>query len=259
MWGVVTRTLRSRRDRGIPSRLVKLDPRTGEQKAWDLPDTRAGVHEVIMDRNGMVWVPEFSRTEDGHIDGMGTGSELTSRLLGFNPKTEKWEHAIDLDPDNVIRAKQKGPLMGATISSTGRICANWMMTGAIGCYDPVTRKAATYLIPTPGAVPYGQTIDPFDNVWVSEWNGGKLGRYNVRNQSWTEFAPPGYPVNFRRGPNSDAEGNIWTGIWSGGKIPGKIAKLDPKTGPGRRGTSRIGGRSPTKRRSTRTATSSSRT
>ena len=217
-------------ERSIPSRLVKLDPRTGEQKVWNLPDTRAGVHEVIIDRNGMVWVPEFSRTEDGRIDGMGTGSELTSRLLGFNPKTEKWEHAIDLDPDNVIRAKNKGPLMGATISSTGRICANWMLTGAIGCYDPVTREAATYLIPTPGAVPYGQTIDPFDNVWVSEWNGGKLGRYNFKNQSWTEFAPPGYPVNFRRGPNSDAEGNIWTGIWSGGNIPGKIAKLDPQTG-----------------------------
>jgi streptogramin lyase len=120
--------------------------------------------------------------------------------------------------------------MGATIASTGRICANWMLTGAIGCYDPATRKAATYLIPTPSAVPYGQTIDPSDNVWVAEWNGGKLGRYNFKNQSWTEFAPPTYPANFRRGPESDAEGNIWTGIWSTGKIAGKIAKLDPKTG-----------------------------
>ena len=51
-------------DRGIPSRLVKLDPRTGEIKTWNLPDKRAGVHEVILDRKGMVWVPEFSRTED---------------------------------------------------------------------------------------------------------------------------------------------------------------------------------------------------
>src|SRR5262249_35575662 len=71
---------------------------------------------------------------------------------------------------------------------------------------------------------------PMDNVWVAEWNGGKLGRYNFKNQSWTEFAPPNYPGNFRRGPESDAEGNIWTGIWSTGKMPGKIAKLDQKTG-----------------------------
>ena len=57
-------------DRGIPSRLVKLDPRTGEQKAWTLPDTRAGVHEIVMDRQGSVWVLEFTRNEEGKVDGM---------------------------------------------------------------------------------------------------------------------------------------------------------------------------------------------
>ena len=217
-------------DRGIPSRLVKLDPRTGEIKKWDLPDKRAGVHEVILDRKGMVWVPEFSRTEDAKVDGGGSGSDLDSRLLGFNPATEKWEHIVDLDPDDVIRQKQKGPLMAATVDSKGVVTANWMLTGAIGRYDPSTKKATTIRIPTPGAEPYGQTIDPSDNVWVAEWNGGKLGRYNPANGSWTEFAPPSYPANFRRGPNSDAEGNIWTGIWAAGNRPGKIAKLDPRTG-----------------------------
>ena len=217
-------------DRGIPSRLVRLDPRTGEIKAWPLPDTRAGVHELIIDRKGMVWVPEFSRTPDGKVDGGGSGSELDSRLLGFNPKTEKWEHTIDLDPTDVIRSKQKGPLMATTVDSKGRIFVNWMLSGAIGMYDPTANKAETFRIPTPHAEPYGQTIDPSDNVWVAEWNGGKLGRYNLANGSWTEFAPPGYPANFRRGPESDADGNIWTGIWAAGNKPGKIAKLDPKTG-----------------------------
>jgi streptogramin lyase len=217
-------------DRGVPSRLVKLDPRTGEQKAYVLPDTRAGVHELIIDRQGTIWVPEFARTPDGKVDGGGTGLPLHSRLLGFNPKTEKWEHVVDLDPDNVIRATQKGPLMAATVDSKGNIYANWMLTGAIGKYEPATGKASTFRIPTPGAVPYGQTIDPSDNVWVSQWNGGKLGRFNPTNLSWTEFAPPSYPANFRRGPESDAEGNIWTGIWAAGKRPGKIARLDPKTG-----------------------------
>ena len=217
-------------DRGIPSRLVRLDPRTGEIKAWPLPDTRAGVHELIIDRKGIVWVPEFSRTPDGKVDGGGSGSELDSRLLGFNPKTEKWEHVVDLDPNDVIRSKQKGPLMATTVDSKGRIFVNWMLSGAIGMYDPTTNKADTFRIPTPHAEPYGQTIDPSDNVWVAEWNGGKLGRFNLANGSWTEFAPPGYPANFRRGPESDAEGNIWTGIWAAGNRPGKIAKLDPKTG-----------------------------
>jgi streptogramin lyase len=217
-------------DRGVPSRLVRLDPRTAEIKAWPLPDRRAGVHEVIIDRKGIVWVPEFSRTPEGKVEGGGSGSDLDSRLLGFNPKTEKWEHAVDLDPNDVIRSKQKGPMMGSTIDSKGRVFVNWMLSGAIGMYDPSTGKADTFRIPTPHAEPYGQTIDPSDNVWVAEWNGGKLGRYNPANGSWTEFAPPGYPANFRRGPESDAEGNIWTGIWAAGKRAGKIARLDPKTG-----------------------------
>ena len=34
-------------DRGYPHRLVKLDPRTGEQKDYELPDPKNGIHEVI--------------------------------------------------------------------------------------------------------------------------------------------------------------------------------------------------------------------
>ena len=49
-WGV---------DRGNPNRLVKLDPRTGAQKDYVLPDPRAGVHELVIDREGIIWVPEL--------------------------------------------------------------------------------------------------------------------------------------------------------------------------------------------------------
>ena len=220
-WGV---------DRGVPSRLTRLDPRTGEQKSWDLPDKRAGVHDMVMDRRGVVWVMEFARNEEGKVDPMGAGSELTSRILGFNMETEKWQHVIDPDPDNVIRQSRKGPLMGGTVDSKGNVYAHWMLTGGLAKYDVATGKATTFRIPTPGAVPYGEAIDAFDNVWVSEWNGGKMGRFNTKTNTWTEFTPPVFPANFRRGPQADAEGNIWTGIWDAGKRPAKIAKLDPKTG-----------------------------
>jgi streptogramin lyase len=205
--------------RGVPSRLIKLDPRTGEQKAWNLPDPTAGVHELIMDRSGMVWVPEFSHDSDGR-----------PRLLGFNPKTEKWEYQLDADPDNVIRSTHKGELMSATVDSKGNIYVNWMLSGAIAKWDPAAKKMSVYRIPTPNAIPYGQTIDANDNVWVSEWNGGKLGRFDSRVSQWTEFTPPTYPSNFRRGPEADADGNIWVGMWAAGNRPGKIAKLDQKSG-----------------------------
>src|SRR5258707_10489695 len=125
-WGV---------ERGVPSRVTKLDPRTGEQRSWDLPDKRAGVHDMVMDRRGIVWVLEFSRNEAGEVDSMGYGSELTSRLLGFNMKTEKWEYAIDPDPDNVIRQSKKGPLVGGTVDSKGNVYVDWMLSGGLSKYD----------------------------------------------------------------------------------------------------------------------------
>ena len=36
-------------DRGVPHRLVKLDPRTGEQWEWLYPDPRNGNHEILID------------------------------------------------------------------------------------------------------------------------------------------------------------------------------------------------------------------
>lgn len=89
---------------------------------------------------------------------------------------------------------------------------------------------SVFRIPTPGAVPYGQTIDGLDNVWVALWNGGKLGRFDTTVSQWVEYTPPSQPANFRRGPGADSQNNIWVGIWAAGKRPAKLAKLDQKTG-----------------------------
>src|SRR6266446_3004961 len=73
-------------DRGAPRRLVKLNPRTGEMKEWPTPHPKSDIHEVLIGRDGTVWMPE-------HAEG-----GVPSFLLGFNPKTEKFEQSIDLDP-----------------------------------------------------------------------------------------------------------------------------------------------------------------
>ena len=53
------------------------------------------LRDLVIDRSGTIWVTEFTRNPDG------TGDEVPSRLLGFNPTTQKWEHVLDADPDNV--------------------------------------------------------------------------------------------------------------------------------------------------------------
>jgi streptogramin lyase len=211
VWGV---------DRSNPNRLVKLDPRTAEQMDFVLPDPRAGVHEILIDRQGMIWVPELG----------GTPATRVYRLLGFNPKTEKWEHQINADPDDVIRNPNKVGMHASVIDSKGNIYMNWFGQGAIGRYDRETRKVEVYRIPTNSAIPYGMAVDRNDNVWSALWNFGKLTKFDPTTKQWTEFTPPTYPANMRRGVGIDSKNNVWTGIYAAGNRPAKLAKLDQATG-----------------------------
>jgi virginiamycin B lyase len=205
-------------DRGYPHRLVKLDPRTGVQKAFVLPDPKNGIHEVNIDRSGMIWLPEHS----------GVQSSNTKRLLGFNPKTEKFEHLIPLDPDNVVRNPIKWT-QSLAFDSKDNIYVGWIMGGALSKYDRETRKVSVFPLPTHNAIVYGVVADRNDNIWMALWDSGNIVKFDTRNNEWTTFTPPTYPGHVRR-LNVDAQNNIWFGIWSAGKRPGKLVKLDQTVG-----------------------------
>ena len=207
-------------DRGNPNRLVKLDPRTGAQKDYVLPDPRAGVHEILIDREGIIWVPELG----------GSPRTREYRMLGFNPNTEKWQHQIIADPDNVIRSPNKVGMHASTVDSKGNLYMNWFMNGAIGRWDRATGKITIYRIPTSGAIPYGMAIDRNDNVWSALWNSGKVAKFDTTTKQWTEFTPPTYPGNLRRGVGVDSKNNVWFGIYAAGNRPAKLAKIDQPTG-----------------------------
>lgn len=211
VWGV---------DRGDPNRLVKLDPRTGAQKDFVLPDPKAGVHELVIDRDGMIWVPELG----------GQPRTREYRLLGFNPKTERWQFQINADPDNAIRNPNKVGMHASTVDSKGNLYMNWFGNGAIGKWDRESGKIAVYRIPTNAAIPYGMAIDKNDNVWSALWNGGKITKFDPTNNQWTEFTPLTYPANVRRGVGVDSKNNVWFGIYAAGNRPAKVGKIDQTTG-----------------------------
>jgi streptogramin lyase len=205
-------------DRGYPHRLVKLDPRTGEQKSFLLPDPKNGIHEVNIDRSGMIWLPEHS----------GVTPSNTKRLLGFNPKTEKFEQMIPLDPDNVVRNSIKWT-QSLAFDSKDNIYVGWIMGGALSKYDRATKKVTVFPLPTHNAIVYGVIADRNDNIWMALWDSGNIAKFDTRNNEWTTFTPPTYPGHVRR-LNVDAQNNIWFGIWSAGKRPGKLVKLDQSVG-----------------------------
>ena len=205
-------------ERGIPHRLVRLDPRTGVQKDYVLPDPKNGIHEVLTDPTGMIWLPEHQ----------GTQPTAAKRLLGFNPKTEKWEHLIPMDPDNQIRNPIKW-MQSLAMDSKGNIYVGWIMGGALSKWERATNKVTVHPIPQHNAIPYGVVADRNDNIWVALWNLGGVGKFDTVTNQWTIFTPPTYPGHVRR-PNVDSKNNIWFGIYAAGPRQGKLAKLDQTTG-----------------------------
>ena len=205
-------------ERGYPHRLVKLDPRTGTQTDYVLPDPTNGTHEVLVDRHGMIWLAEHR----------GATPSKVKRLLGFNPQTERWEHRIPMDPENVVRNPNKW-LQSLALDSKGNIYVGWIMGGALSKWDRVTNEVSVFRLPTPHSIVYGVVADRNDNIWLAQWSGGKIAKFDTTTNQWTEFTPPTYPGQIRR-LNVDSQNNIWAGIWSAGKRPGKLAKLDQTTG-----------------------------
>jgi virginiamycin B lyase len=206
-------------DRGYPHRLVRLDPRTGQQQDFLLPDgARNGIHEVIVDRTGIVWAPEHSGSQPGDL----------KRLLGLNPRTGQWEHKIPLDPDNVIRMPIKWAQSFA-LDSKGNAYVGWIMGGALSKVDRATQKVSVYPVPEHNAIVYGVVADRNDNIFMALWNSGHIAKFDPSNEQWTLFTPPTHPGQTRR-LHVDAQNNVWWGIYSAGKRAGKLAKLDQATG-----------------------------
>jgi virginiamycin B lyase len=204
-------------DRGAPRRLVKLNPQTGEMKEWLTPHPKSDIHELLIWKDGMIWMPE-------HAEG-----GLRNYLLAFNPKTEKWDRSIDEDPTDVVRNPIKWTQSEA-VDSKGNLYIIWILGGALTKYERATGKVTVFPMPSTNAIPYGTVADRNDNIWIADWSGGKIEKFDTHTNTWTEFVPPTYPNQTRR-LNVDYQNNIWWGEWSGGtKQPGKLAKLDQTTG-----------------------------
>jgi streptogramin lyase len=206
-------------DRGFPNRLVKLDPRTGVQKDYQMPDPTGGIHDLLVDREGHIWL----------VNNNPSPYTKEPMLNQFTIETEKWKQ-FDPDPDNTMRTTNKHGAVGTEMDSKGNIYSVWSMTGVLVKYDKETSKFTTFRMPTPASNLYGLTVDKNDNLWSANWTNGKLVKFDTVTHQITEFAPPTWPANIRRGPGADSKNNIWFGIWAAGNRAGKIDMLDQTTG-----------------------------
>src|SRR5437016_4208039 len=158
-------------DRSYPHRLVKLDPRTGVQKDFVLPDPKNGIHEVNIDPSGTIWLAEHSGVQPSSV----------KRLLSFNPETEKFDQMIPMDPDNVVRNPIKW-LQSIAFDSKSNIYVGWIMGGAISKYDRQTKKVSVFPVPEANAIVYGVIADRNDNIWMALWDSGNIAKFDTNNK-----------------------------------------------------------------------------
>ena len=202
-------------DRGYPNRICKLNPRTGEWKEYLTPEPQAGVHDLNIDKNGTVWVPEN--------EGIPPGKP---KLQAFNPKTEKWETSYLFNSDNVIPTDTFLHAQSIAIDSKQNIYAVLIQGNGLGKWNRETKKMTTYRMPSPSSMPYGVIVDKNDNVWIAESRRSKVVKLDAKTGAMTEFAPPTQPALIRR-LNVDVDGTtIWFGLYSAGKLE----RLDQTTG-----------------------------
>jgi virginiamycin B lyase len=183
---------------------------------YDLPNRQIEPHDVMLDRQGMVWYSDFGQMFLGKMDprtGKVTQYPIPENKKGFPVGT------LNLEFD-----KDDNPWIGV------------MYQGTIAKFD---RKTETFqLFPTPkewdtDADQLGHlalTGTPVDNkVWVKNSDGNNIYRLDLATNKYESLGSFKDPRTNRRigtyGLHSDAENNIYLLDFSAGNI----VKIDAKT------------------------------
>ena len=210
--------------------LIKLDPATGESKAFYVPDSmgdQGGMHEVVRDRldPAVLWLT----------------AQSANALVRFDSRTETFE--VYRDPTKPGRVTQIDPntpnkfprvqAQGEGQAGTGRkhtavvdLEGNVWTTGRpLMKFNPKTKEWTSFADSVPDV--YGIDVDQAGNVWFAEFNSaenGSVGMVDVKTGKLTKFKPPS-PEGRPRRLHVDSKGNIWFGQY----FNGSIGKFDPKT------------------------------
>lgn len=187
-------------ERGTPSAISRLDPRTGTITDFMNPDPKGSPHGLLVDQDGFVWWAG----RDVHL---GRLHPESGEMVQY-PVIEKGWHGHT----PVLDSKQN-------------IWFTMLPGNRIGKWDRATDKIALYEIPSQRGRPYGIVIDKDDKVWFAEFHGCQITRFDPVTEKFTEYPALTQPCLIRR-LGLDSKGIVWYGVFSGGKL----GRLDPSTG-----------------------------
>ena len=186
---------------GGQNAIVRYDPRTGEIKRWPLPAETgfANLNTATFDRKGALWFT-------GQSGIYGSLEPATGRL-------RVWK-----DPDGA------GPY-GITTTPDGRVFYASLAGSHIAEIDTATGKLRRIDPPNAGQGARRVWADGQGNVWVSEWNAGRLARYTPASGAWKDWRIPGSDRPHAYAVYVDERGTVWLSDWG----TNTVMSFDPAT------------------------------
>jgi len=187
-------------ERGVPSAITRLDPRTGVYRDYMNPDPKWSPHGIVVDDDGYVW---------------WAGRSL--HLARLNPKSG----------DMRVWHNQSPGWHGHTpsLDSKGNVWFSMLTGNRIGKWDKVTDELTIWESPSPNGRPYGFFVSDDDKIWYAEFHACNVVMFDPETEEFTTYESLSKPCTIRR-LGIDSKGTIWYGVFSAGML----GRIDPKTG-----------------------------
>jgi virginiamycin B lyase len=147
--------------------IVRVDPTTRRVRRFPLPagSGYANLNTAVFDRRGVLWF---------------TGqSGIYGRL---DPRTGRMR---------IFRAPRGEGPYGITVTPSGVVYYASLAGSYLGRIDPVRATVRVLQPPTRGQGARRAWSDSKGRIWVSEWNAGKVARYDPSSDRWREWRVPG--------------------------------------------------------------------
>jgi virginiamycin B lyase len=190
-------------------KLGRLDPETGKVTEVPLGDGSAP-HGVIVGPDGAAWVTDgglnaIVRVDHGTLEVETFPLPASSGYANLNTATFDRRGVLwftgqsgiygRLDPKTgalrVVRAPLGAGPYGIATTPKGQVWYASLAGSHIAQIDVRTGKATVVRPPTPGQGARRVWSDAKGRIWVSEWNAGKVGRYDPATRKWREWRVPG--------------------------------------------------------------------
>ena len=180
--------------------IVRVDPRTRRVRRYPLPASSgyANLNTATFDRRGVLWF---------------TGQS------GIYGRLDPGVGRVKVFP----APRGMGPY-GITTTPTGGVYFASLGGSYLGRIDVGTARASVLRPPTAGQGARRAWSDSRGRVWVSEWNAGKVARYDPRTRGWREWRLRG-PSPMPYAVFVDDRDKIWLSDFGGDAL----VRFDPVT------------------------------